>query len=147
MTIVILGMNNLQYSQNSELPSASNLWEGSIEIPHVHWLVLAFFARYCVNFEISWKRSWCLNVIKCLVHFVTKMFPFYTCRKIWLHCFIKHMTYKSSSKYAVGTSSMRIQNGGQTAPTLATFFSWWEEREDPIIIPSGPSSACQQNTI
>ena len=89
--LTILGMNHLQYSQNSELPSASNLWEGSIKIPHVHWLVWAFFAPYCAKFEISWKRSWCWDVIKCLVHFVTKMIPFYTCRKIWLHCLKTNM--------------------------------------------------------
>ena len=40
-----------------------------------------------------------------------------------IYAFIKRMTYKPSSKYTVSTSSMHIQNGGQTDPTLATFFS------------------------
>ena len=39
-----------------------------------------------------------------------------------IYAFIKRMTYKPSSKYTVSTSIMRIQNGGQTAPTLAVFF-------------------------
>ena len=58
------------------------------------------------------------------------------------YVFIKRMTYKPSSKYTVGTSSMPIQKGGQTAPTLAIF-----SVDDPNTISSGPSSACQQNTI
>ena len=33
------------------------------------------------------------------------------------YAFIKRMTYKPSSKYTVGTSSMPIQKGVQTAPT------------------------------
>ena len=56
-----------------------------------------------------------------------------------IYAFIKRMTYKPSSKYTVSTSIMRIQNGGQTAPTLAVFFSV----DDPNTISSGPSSACQ----
>ena len=61
MTIFILGLNHLQYlvclkaNQISELQSASNLWEGSIEIPHGHWLVWAFFARYCAKFQFHEK--------------------------------------------------------------------------------------------
>ena len=49
--------------------------------------------------------------------------------------FIKRMTYKPSSKYTVGTSSMPIQKGVQTAPTLAIF-----SVDDPNTISSGPSS-------
>ena len=39
--------------------------------------------------------------------------PFYTCRKLWLHCLKSdHMAYKPSSRYVAGTSSMRASRKG-----------------------------------
>ena len=155
MTIFILGLNHLQYlvclkaNQISELQSASNLWEGSIEIPYGHWLVWAFFARYCAKFQISWKRSWCRDVIKCLVHFVTKVFPFNTYWKTSLallfedrYAFIKCMTY-SRLLNILWVSPPCASRNGVKRRQLWQFFSV----DDPNTISIEPSSACQRNTI
>ena len=78
-----------------------------------------------------------------------KVFPFHTCRKVWLHCLkTDHMAYKPSSKYVVGTSSMRASSKGVKRLQLWQLFSVDEGRER-IQIPffSGPSSARQRNAI
>ena len=48
--------------------------------------------------------------------------PFYTCRKLWLHC-LKLMAYKPSSKYVAGTSSMRASRKGVKWLQLWQLFS------------------------
>ena len=41
---------------------------------------------------------------------MTKVFPFYTCSKVWLQCLkTDHMAYNPSSKYVVGTSSVHAR--------------------------------------
>ena len=59
-----------------------------------------------------------------------------------------HMAHKPSSKYVVGTSSMRASSKGVKRLQLWQLFSVDEGRER-IQIPffSGPSSARQQNAI
>ena len=66
-----------------------------------------------------------------------------------LHCLkTDHMAYKQSSKYVVGTSSMRASSKGVKRLQLWQLFSVDEGRER-IQIPffSGPSSAGQRNAI
>ena len=62
--------------------------------------------------------------------YAKKVFPFYTCRKVGLHCLkTDHMAYKPSSKYVVGTSSMWHPVRGSNGSNSGNFFSVDEGRE------------------
>ena len=80
-------------------------------------------------------RAFCDEVVSLLIHIeIFNLALLFEDR----YAFIKRMAYKPSSKYTVGTSSMPIQKGGQTAPTLAIF--------SQLMIPI-PSQVCHHRPV
>ena len=149
MTIFILGMNHLQYlvCLDAKILSFHRRPFGEKALSRFH-MCTDSSQPSSLSIVLSWNFMISDPGVGMLIN-AKKVFPFHTCRKVWLHCLkTDHMAYKPSSKYVVGTSSMRASSKGVKRLQLWQLFSVDEGRER-IQIPffSGPSSARQRNAI